>query len=267
VPAVGGICSQLDVVLHHEGVLHAAVQMFHHSPRGLLAKRKRQCRASKWAHAPSRTRSPLILSYNTAEQSLKVFNLVGLLQWMVYRTRCSSFGSSVDHGTTRSMCCPTAAQISFMTARAAAMVLSMSCNMPDSRSRHEAAHGSANDALGAVHLRALPRSNLTNASCTKIYLAHLFCVRETSEAGLVLRGRQVHAVLQHAAVPPRELLAVSTRHRVLETGHWAALRKEEAEHGCKVMIHRVQYILIWLAQPGVPTSTNSYVVFFTVSIA
>ncbi len=62
--------------------------------------------------------------------------------------------------------------------------------------------------------------------------AHLLRVRQAGEAGLVLRGRQVHAVLQHAAVPPRKLLAVGARRRVLEAVDRAALREEEAEHGC-----------------------------------
>ncbi len=50
-------------------------------------------------------------------------------------------------------------------------------------------------------------------------------------ARLVRGGRKVHAALEHAAVPPAELLAVGLL-GVLEARH-RALREEEAKHACR----------------------------------
>ena len=51
---------------------------------------------------------------------------------------------------------------------------------------------------------------------------------ETSEAGFVLGGREVHALFEHAAVPPGELVGVRFG-GVGEVAH-GAFAEEEAEH-------------------------------------
>merc|ERR1740138_766434 len=53
-------------------------------------------------------------------------------------------------------------------------------------------------------------------------------VREGHEAGLVLRGGEVHAALEHASVPPRKLVGVGLG--CVREALDRALGEEESEH-------------------------------------